>query len=134
MLSGISDKDETVDIFFPRGLTLREYEVALLLARGERNAFIARKLSISVKTVDTHRQHLLSKIGVENNSQLTLWAVELGIIPIKNPYLSKKIPLEFHRILRVICNRQVFYCECGQLFYSVSDSEKHIGSAIHTLD
>lgn len=61
-------------------LTARERQVAELLARGQRNSEVAEALSISSKTVDTHRGHVLKKLGLRNNSELTLAAVKHGVV------------------------------------------------------
>ena len=59
-------------------LTARELQVMELLARGMTNREIAEHLEISIKTVDTHRGHVLKKLGLRNNSQLTRFAVKHG--------------------------------------------------------
>jgi DNA-binding NarL/FixJ family response regulator len=59
-------------------LTAREQQVMEMLARGMTNREIAEHLSISIKTVDTHRGHILKKLGLRNNSELTRFAVKHG--------------------------------------------------------
>lgn len=56
-------------------LTPREQEIALLLGRGDTNREIAKRLRISVKTVDTHRAHVLRKLECRNNVRLTLYLI-----------------------------------------------------------
>src|SRR5512146_1365723 len=56
-------------------LTAREQQVMEMLARGMTNREIAEHLAISIKTVDTHRGHVLKKLGLRNNSELTRFAV-----------------------------------------------------------
>ncbi len=51
-------------------LSARELEVADLLARGAPNREIAKALGISIKTVDTHRAHVLKKLDCANNVAL----------------------------------------------------------------
>lgn len=51
-------------------LTLREREVAELLAAGECNKTIARKLSISDKTVQVHRHNAMEKLGVHSTAEI----------------------------------------------------------------
>jgi DNA-binding NarL/FixJ family response regulator len=63
-----------------RALTARELQVMEMLARGMTNREIAEHLGISGKTVDTHRGHVLKKLGVRNNSELTTFAVKHGYI------------------------------------------------------
>jgi len=63
-------------------LTRRELEVMEMLARGMTNREIADHLEISVKTVDTHRGHVLKKLGLRNNSELTRFAVKHGYVTV----------------------------------------------------
>jgi predicted ATPase/DNA-binding CsgD family transcriptional regulator len=62
-----------------RTLTPRELEVASLVARGLTNRSIAGRLHLSVRTVDTHVDHVLTKLGFGNRSQLVAWAYESGL-------------------------------------------------------
>jgi two-component system, NarL family, invasion response regulator UvrY len=61
-------------------LTARELQVMEMLARGMTNREIAHDLDISIKTVDTHRGHVLKKLGLRNNSELTRFAVKHGYV------------------------------------------------------
>lgn len=61
-------------------LTQREMQVALMLATGEGNRAIAKRLDISIKTIDTHRQHIMKKLGLANNVRLCLHALRQGWI------------------------------------------------------
>jgi DNA-binding CsgD family transcriptional regulator len=60
------------------GLTRRERQVAAALATGATCAEIAAVLAISAKTIDTHRGHVLKKLGLRNVAELTLYAVRHG--------------------------------------------------------
>lgn len=60
-------------------LTPRELEVARLLATGSINSEIADVLEISQKTVDTHRQHAMQKLGTRNNVALARLALRAGL-------------------------------------------------------
>jgi two-component system response regulator NreC len=51
-------------------LTPREEDVLRLLAQGHTNAAIAEALVISVKTVETHRAHILDKLGLRKRAEL----------------------------------------------------------------
>ena len=57
------------------GLSVREREVALLVARGLTNPQIATELSISLKTVETHVGHVLNKLGVTRRVQIATWVM-----------------------------------------------------------
>ena len=52
------------------------------LAAGKTNREIADTLSISVKTVDTHRGHVLKKLRLRNNSDITRFAISNGLINV----------------------------------------------------
>ncbi len=59
-------------------LTEREREVADALARGISNREIAKAMGISIKTVDTHRGHLLKKLDCKNNVELCRFMIREG--------------------------------------------------------
>jgi NarL family two-component system response regulator LiaR len=61
------------------GLTPREREVLLLIARGRSNKRIALELGVAEKTVKTHVGHVLAKLGVSDRTQAALWAVRHGL-------------------------------------------------------
>ena len=63
-------------------LTRRENEVLAGLASGKRNRDIADELFISVKTVDTHRSHILEKLGLKNNAELVKYAIKNNLIKL----------------------------------------------------
>ncbi len=62
------------------GLTDREREILVLLAEGLTNAQIADRLYISVKTVQTHRAHIMEKLDLHDRSLLVRYAVRKGLI------------------------------------------------------
>ena len=59
-------------------LTLREVEVASMTARGHTNAEIAAELKLSVKTVETHKARLMTKLGLRTRAQLVRYALYRG--------------------------------------------------------
>lgn len=61
-------------------LGAREREVLGLVALGHTNRAIAERLSISVKTVETHRARVMQKLGLTNRADLTRVAIELGLL------------------------------------------------------
>jgi len=63
-------------------LTKRELEVLTLLAEEKSNHEIADMLFISVRTVDTHRQNLLTKLRVKNTAGLVKHAIRMGLIEL----------------------------------------------------
>lgn len=62
------------------GLTAREKEILTLIAHGATNQEIAKQLFISVKTVQTHRAHILEKLGLHDRTQLVRYAIRKGLI------------------------------------------------------
>jgi DNA-binding NarL/FixJ family response regulator len=58
------------------GLTRREAQVAALVARGLSNREIAAELYLSVRTVEVHVDHILSKLGFRSRTQLAVWLHE----------------------------------------------------------
>ena len=61
-------------------LTNREFQVFMLLADGVRPTDIARRLSLSPKTISTHRKHILEKFGAESNADLVQYAISRGLL------------------------------------------------------
>jgi two-component system response regulator NreC len=62
------------------GLTEREREILVLIAEGHTNSQIADRLFISVKTVQTHRAHIMEKLDLHDRSLLVRYAVRKGLI------------------------------------------------------
>jgi len=61
-------------------LSSREIEVLQLIAEGKANKQVAAELGVSFKTVDKHRQHLMSKLDIHDVAGLTRYAIAEGII------------------------------------------------------
>jgi two-component system response regulator NreC len=61
-------------------LTQRERDVLQLLALGHTNAETADKLHLSIRTVETHRANIQSKLGSTNRAELVRHALESGLI------------------------------------------------------
>jgi len=60
-------------------LSAREREVLQLLAEGNSTAKIAERLCISVKTVETYRQHIIEKLDIRSIAELTKYAIREGL-------------------------------------------------------
>ena len=65
----------------PSGLTAREIEVLILLARGMSNKQIAERLVITPKTAGNHVQHIYAKIDSSNRAAAAMFAVQHGLLP-----------------------------------------------------
>lgn len=65
-------------------LTDREREILHMLAQGQNRNMIATKLSISTRTVDTHRTNFMRKLNLINQAEMILFAMQRGIITPEN--------------------------------------------------
>jgi two-component system, NarL family, response regulator NreC len=72
------------DAILLESLSDREREVLILVAQGHTNQAIADKLDISVKTVESYRARLMSKLGLHNRAELTQLAIESGLLACSN--------------------------------------------------
>ena len=80
---GYALADEPEEAWRPgprQALTRRETEVAILAARGLTNRDIAGRLCLSVRTVEVHIDHILTKMGFGTRTQLAAWAHQEGLL------------------------------------------------------
>ena len=63
------------------GLTAREVEVLILVARGLSNKQIAERLVITPKTAGNHVEHIYAKIGASSRAAAAMFAVQHGLLP-----------------------------------------------------
>lgn len=61
------------------GLSIREGEVLQLVAEGKTTKEIAKLLKLSPRTVDSHRDHIMAKLGIRNVAGLTKYAIKEGL-------------------------------------------------------
>jgi len=71
----LSEKSSTLDL-----LTNRERSILQLVAEGRTNRATAEFLNVSPKTVEKHRASLMHKLGLRNATELTLVAMEIGLV------------------------------------------------------
>lgn len=64
----------------PDGLTEREVEVLRLIAMGHTNAEIGQQLFLSVRTVESHRAHIMQKVRLSKRAELVRYALEHGLL------------------------------------------------------
>ena len=74
------DHSEEEDNCEPTVLSNRENEIVALVANGLTNKEIGEKLHLSHHTVHTHRKNILKKLGVGSVSELTIYALKMGLI------------------------------------------------------
>lgn len=63
-------------------LSDREYQVMRLLGSGKQVSEIAKELFLSVKTVSTYRVHILEKMNLKNNAEITFYVVQKGLVDL----------------------------------------------------
>ncbi len=63
-------------------LSKRELEVLTLIASGKTNKEVADELFISTKTVDSHKMHILDKLGLKNTAELVKYAIKNNLISV----------------------------------------------------
>ncbi len=61
-------------------LTAREKEILRSIAQGAANKNIAARLKISIRTVETHRSHLIHKLGLKTTAALVKYAISKGLV------------------------------------------------------
>jgi len=69
------DKNDAQEI-----LSTREREILQLIAEGNTNIVIAEKLTLSVRTVESHRAHVMTKMRFNSQSDLVRYAIQQGLI------------------------------------------------------
>jgi DNA-binding NarL/FixJ family response regulator len=84
--SGYVEPDLGAKLVTPGGpsalepLSERERDIIQLLALGYTNQEIGKRLFISVRTVDTHRAHIMRKLQLETRAELVMFALAHGVI------------------------------------------------------
>jgi two-component system, NarL family, response regulator NreC len=77
LLQADKGKNDSLDV-----LSAREREVLQLIAEGNTNAAIAEKLFISVRTVEAHRAHIMSKLRLTSHADLVKFAINHGLVAL----------------------------------------------------
>ena len=75
LLNADVDKNDLLGV-----LSTREREVLQLIAEGNTNAAIAEKLTLSVRTVEAHRAHIMTKMRFNSQASLVRYAIQQGLI------------------------------------------------------
>jgi two-component system response regulator NreC len=85
MISGVMIRDyvERLRKSKPDVLSLREKGILQLLAEGHNTKQIAAKLKVSIKTVESHRQHIMTKLNIFSIAELTKYAITEGITSLE---------------------------------------------------
>lgn len=75
LLSGEGEKNGSLENLSPR-----ERQVLQMIAEGNTNLAIADKLSLSVRTVESHRARVMSKLRISSQAELVRFAIQQGLI------------------------------------------------------
>ena len=80
-----------------RPLTVREFEIARMIATGMTNAEIAAELVLSPKTISAHVEHILAKLGVARRTEIAAWAASLRpgetpAVPVSQLSVTPTVP------------------------------------------
>lgn len=78
------NRDETTPADDEEDLTPREKEVLIQIAEGLTNPEIAETLTISVKTVDRHRENIMRKLNLHSRVDLVKYAIRKGLIDLED--------------------------------------------------
>lgn len=73
---------ERVEEYDDKKLTPRELEILRMVAQGYSNQLIADKLFISVRTVESHKNHIMQKLELTTTVDLVKYAIKNGIIDL----------------------------------------------------
>jgi DNA-binding NarL/FixJ family response regulator len=79
--AAVEDRSAAGGVAMPEPLTERELEVLRLIAEGDSNQDIARKLVVSLATVKTHVNHIFGKLDAESRVQVVARARANGLLP-----------------------------------------------------
>lgn len=82
---GVAGHRTSIPVTAPAGLTPREVEVLLLIARGATTQQVSRMLHITPKTAGNHIERIYSKIGATSRSTATLFAMQHGMLATLEP-------------------------------------------------
>lgn len=77
LLSTGAGKDNSMELLSPR-----EREILQLIAEGNTNAVIAEKLTLSVRTVESHRLNLMKKLRINSHADLVKVAINEGLVSL----------------------------------------------------
>ena len=83
-IKAYTKKTATTVLDSPQLLTTREQQVLQMAAEGFTNADIAARLSVSPRTVETHRTNLMNKLGLRTRTELIRYALRHGILPMES--------------------------------------------------
>ena len=79
IISGYLGERDSRNVASVQLLTNREREILTLVAQGMSNKLIAKRLALSVKTIEKHRSNFMRKLGLHNTAGITMFAISKGL-------------------------------------------------------
>jgi len=83
-IDAYAEKAQTAPVEAYETLTTREREILQLAAESTSLSEIAARLGISPRTVETHRENLMRKLGLQSQTDLIRYALRRGILPLED--------------------------------------------------
>jgi DNA-binding NarL/FixJ family response regulator len=83
-IDAYAEKAQTAPVEAYETLTTREREILQLAAESTSLGEIAARLGISPRTVETHRENLMRKLGLQSQTDLIRYALRRGILPLED--------------------------------------------------
>lgn len=81
VVSGYLQRKQAPQVNGLLGVTRREREILVLVARGTLSKEIAAQLGVSVKTVEKHRSNFMRKLSLRSPAAVTMFAIRHGLLP-----------------------------------------------------
>lgn len=78
----VSQRDTELSVTNATDLSVRERQVLTLIAGGHSNREIAEQLTLSIRTIETHRQRIMNKLDIHSVAGLTKYSIAEGITHI----------------------------------------------------
>ena len=92
VVDGLRQRQEQPSEATPVALTARERELVQLLSEGYSSNDVAERLHVSIKTVATHREHVMRKLRVGSVAELTRYALREGLSSMDTPCAGHRRP------------------------------------------
>jgi len=83
LAKGLGDSQHAEDPY--ENLTPRERQVFVLMAEGRTNSEVGKRLYISTRTAESHRQNIMRKLGLATQTDVVLYALRRGILGLDDP-------------------------------------------------
>ena len=82
VMKQVSQRDTELSVTNATDLSVRERQVLALIAGGHSNREIAEQLTLSIRTIETHRQRIMNKLDIHSVAGLTKYSIAEGITHI----------------------------------------------------